>query len=172
MIHLIEIGPAGEIETDCPLPARATDEIRNATADLYRRAGFVRPWTGYFAESQRRIVGACGFKSPPDSANGLPRVEIAYCTFPEFEGRGIATEQARRLVAIALNAYPEVLVTARTLPHESPSTSVLRKVGFRCVGSVLHPDDGLVWEWHRGESGFLRLGGQLGRMQRALSALR
>lgn len=172
MIHLIEIGPAGEVETDCPLPAGTADEIRNATADLYRRVGFVRPWTGYFSESRGRIVGACGFKSPPDSSTGPPRVEIAYCTFPEFEGRGIATEQARRLVAIALNAHPQVLVTAQTLPHESPSTSILRKLGFRHVGSVQHPEDGLVWEWHRGETGVLRLGGSLGRMQRALSALR
>jgi hypothetical protein len=40
-----------------------------------------------------------------------------------------------------------VTVTAQTLPEENPSTSVLRKLNFRMVGSVEHPEDGLVWEW-------------------------
>ena len=53
-------------------------------------------WFGYLVmegESQQ-IVGICSFKGPPvDGA-----LEIAYFTFPGFEGRGIGTEMARFLV--------------------------------------------------------------------------
>jgi len=33
------------------------------------------------------------------------------------------------------------------LPEENASTSVLKKLRFRLVGTVEHPEDGLVWEW-------------------------
>jgi len=32
-------------------------------------------------------------------------------------------------------------------PEENASTSVLKKLRFRLVGAVQHPEDGLVWEW-------------------------
>ncbi|MGB9156079.1 MAG: GNAT family N-acetyltransferase, partial [Chthoniobacterales bacterium] len=48
------------------------------------------------------IVGTCAFRSPPRSGG----VEIAYFTFPEFEGRGFATETARHLIQIAKDTEP------------------------------------------------------------------
>lgn len=50
-------------------------------------------------------VGTCGFKSSPDQG----RVEIAYFTFPDFEGRGLATAMAGELLAIAIGSveHPE-----------------------------------------------------------------
>ena len=50
-------------------------------------------WFGHFAiegETQQ-MVGVCSLKGPP--VGGV--VEIAYYTFPGFEGRGIGTEMAR-----------------------------------------------------------------------------
>ena len=61
--------------------------ILPATADLYRSSGFAPPWIGYVAVSEGRAVGTCAFKCAPVEG----RVEIAYFTFPEFEGRGLAT---------------------------------------------------------------------------------
>jgi hypothetical protein len=40
-----------------------------------------------------------------------------------------------------------VTVAAQTLPEENASTSILKKLKFSFVGSVEHPEDGLVWEW-------------------------
>jgi RimJ/RimL family protein N-acetyltransferase len=74
-------------------------------------------------------------------------VEIAYFTAPEFQGRGHATRTARALVTIAQQADPALLIAAQTLPEESASTSILRKLGFRLHGSLHHPEDGAVWEW-------------------------
>jgi [ribosomal protein S5]-alanine N-acetyltransferase len=43
-------------------------------------------------------------------------------------------------------------VAAQTLPEESASTSVLKKLGFRLVGQVEHPEDMPVWEWQLGNT--------------------
>jgi RimJ/RimL family protein N-acetyltransferase len=90
-------------------------------------------------------VGTCGFKSVPRDG----RVEIAYFSFPGNEGRGVATRMAAALVEIARGTDARVAVAAQTLPQESASTSVLKKLGFEHVDTLEHPEDGTVWEWRR-----------------------
>ena len=89
------------------------------------------------------VVGACGFTSPP--AGGV--VEIAYFTYPDFEGRGIATRMAKRLISIAQECDPSVRVIAHTLTEENASSHILKKLGFAFTGTVDHPEDGKIWEW-------------------------
>lgn len=74
-------------------------------------------------------------------------MEIAYFTFPEFEGRGFATEMAKQLLQIAATADSTVQVYAQTLPVNSASTKILEKLGFTLSGSINHSEDGIVWEW-------------------------
>ena len=74
---------------------------------------------------------------------------IAYFAFPEYEGRGFATRMAGELLRIASEADAEVITTAQTLPRESASTAILKKLGFVLIGTVNHPEDGEVWEWQR-----------------------
>jgi RimJ/RimL family protein N-acetyltransferase len=88
-------------------------------------------------------VGLVGFKSAPHDG----AVEIAYFTFPRFEGRGFASEAIRLLVAHAGSCVSRVI--AHTLPEESPSTHALRRCGFAFVGRVADPEDGEVWRWAR-----------------------
>jgi RimJ/RimL family protein N-acetyltransferase len=125
-----------------PLPQLACD-VCEPFRKFYNSQGFTPPWTGYLAEQDEVIVGSCGFKGAPADN----RVEIAYFTFPEFEGRGLATQMARHLVDIALATSPEVTVAAQTLPEESASTAILRKLGFILKETLIHPEDGQVWEW-------------------------
>jgi ribosomal-protein-alanine N-acetyltransferase len=112
---------------------------------MYETTPYVPPWIGYLASEEDRLVGTCAFKGAPKDG----RAEIAYFTFPEYEGKGVATRMARQLVEIATAADPGVLVTAQTLPAHSASTSILQKLGFVLHRSLIHPEDGLVWEWHR-----------------------
>jgi RimJ/RimL family protein N-acetyltransferase len=105
--------------------------------------GYEPPWIGYLAIEQETCVGTCGFKSPPHNN----RVEIAYFTFPGYESRGVATRMASELIRLALGRMPAVTVAAQTLPEENASTSVLKRLQFRLVGTVEHPEDGPVWEW-------------------------
>jgi RimJ/RimL family protein N-acetyltransferase/quercetin dioxygenase-like cupin family protein len=141
-IRLIEIGPDGRPVDELPLPdvARA---IWEATLALYQKAGFLRPWVGYLAEQGGQVVGTCAFKTPPQSG----RVEIAYFTFPGQEGQGIATQMAGQLVQLARDADNSIDIVAQTLPHETASTTVLRKLGFGRTGTAHDPEVGDVWEW-------------------------
>jgi len=119
------------------------------TLDLYRRKGFVPPWAGYLAEQDGRVVGSCGFAGPPVNAEA----EIAYFTFPGNEGKGIAGRMAAALMREArLTAATEVFI-AHTLPEEGPSTSVLKRLGFECLGVVELPEDGRVWKWRERRAG-------------------
>lgn len=108
------------------------------------------PWRHGFFLVQREsgaVIGAAGFKGPPD-AEGM--VEIAYGVAPSFEGQGYATEAAGALVEFAFDSGLVKLVRAHTLPVANASTRVLAKCGFRHVGEVIDPDDGVVWRWERG----------------------
>jgi [ribosomal protein S5]-alanine N-acetyltransferase len=147
-LELVAITKNGDLAkpVDHLPPVAAT--IVEATTKLYREVGYEPPWIGYFAIENGTCVGTCGFKSPPHNN----RVEIAYFTFPEHESRGIATLMASALVDVALNKLPAVIVAAQTLPEESASTSILKRLQFRMVCAVAHPEDGLVWEWQLGEN--------------------
>jgi [ribosomal protein S5]-alanine N-acetyltransferase len=142
-MKLIEISAAGTPAVQIhDLPPEAI-EVGSAYVSLYRTVGFTPPWLGYFALENSVCIGTCGFKAPPE--NG--RVEIAYFTFSQHVGRGYATRMARMLIDISSKFDPSVIVAAQTLPNESASTSILKRLGFVLVGSVNHPEDGKVWEW-------------------------
>lgn len=103
-------------------------------------------WFGYLAvdNKSKQIVGTCAFKGAPTIEK---TVEIAYFTFPEFEGKGYATAMASMLIQTA-RSNPEVAgVIAHTLPETNASTSILQKVGMKYVGEVIDPEDGRVWRW-------------------------
>jgi RimJ/RimL family protein N-acetyltransferase/quercetin dioxygenase-like cupin family protein len=145
-IRLIEIGQDGRPVQEVNLPDVARS-ICEATVAAYQKTGFVRPWIGYLAEQDDQVVGTCAFKTPPHKG----RVEIAYFTFPKHEGKGVATRMARQLVQLARETDDRIGIVAQTLPQENASTSVLRKLGFRRVGTAQDDEVGEVWEWQMSE---------------------
>lgn len=138
-IRLIEIGPEGGLAEEEALSELAGSVVE-ATAAVYRENGFQPPRDGYLGEQEGTVVGAGAFKSPPRQG----RVEIAYFTFLGYEGRGITTVMARRLVQLAQEADSRVCLAAQTLPEENASTAVLRQLGFERWGD---DEAGEVWEW-------------------------
>jgi [ribosomal protein S5]-alanine N-acetyltransferase len=144
-VRLVPIQPGGVIQEDIgPLPAAAAG-VLEATSSLYESAGHVPPWVCYIAVANDRIVGTCGFKAAPDQG----RVEIAYFTFPGYEGKGVATQMARQLISIARDADSAVIVAAQTLPDRNASHRVLEKLGFVRLETLQHPEDGMVLEWRK-----------------------
>lgn len=141
-IHLIEIEEEA-LSTDLPPLSDLLQSVIEATQALYKMEGFVRPWTCYLAVQEGIVVGMCGFKSPPK--NG--KVEIAYSTLTEYEGKGIATKMARQLIQMAQTDDSNVCIVAQTLPEENASTAILKKLGFTFAETIQHPEDGEVWEW-------------------------
>jgi len=142
-LELIAITESGELAKPAPSASQVVAEVGEAYIQLYRAVGYEPPWVGYLAIENGDCIGACGFKSPPQNN----RVEIAYFTFPGHEARGVATRMASELIRLARDKMPAVTVAAQTLPEESASTSILKKLRFHLVGTVDHPEDGLVWEW-------------------------
>ncbi len=141
-MNLVPIGETGELPDNVQLGKHLQTVVR-FTVEFYARSGFAPPWIGYIGIDDHGAVGTCGFKSAP--AEG--RVEIAYATNPGQEGRGVATAMASKLIELVRDADDELTVFAQTLPAESASTSILKRLGFHRTGAVEHPEDGMVWEW-------------------------
>ncbi len=119
-------------------------EIARQCLSLYERSPRPAPWTGYLIidpPPPRQVVGTCAFAHAPQ--NGA--VEIAYFTFPPYEGRGVTTAAAAELTRIASPLVRTIF--ANTLPKYNASTRVLQKNGFTLMGEIMHPDDGRVWRW-------------------------
>ena len=126
-------------------PAR---EILSQTIDLLSRDPRPDPWGSYVVELDGAPVGVAAFKSAPGPSG---EVEIAYRTFPTYEGRGHATGTIALLVAAALAGGARPI--ALTLPEENASNTALRRNGFVYAGEVMDPEDGLVWRWERSCAG-------------------
>jgi RimJ/RimL family protein N-acetyltransferase len=125
----------------------AAREVCTRTVSLYASSGFVVPWVGYLAVREGEVVGTCAFKRAPD--NGV--VEMVYFTFPEFEGQGVGTAMAQRLVELAQSRVTCLMIIANTAPRNNAANAILRKLGFNFAGTNPHHADGEVWEWHLGE---------------------
>src|SRR6185436_17885670 len=88
--------------------------VAHQTLALFDRTGVTsQPWSGFLAvdRSSNTVVGTCSFVAPPDG-DGV--VEIAYFTFPAFEGRGVASAMAAATGAVGVRR-----VRAYTLPEKS-----------------------------------------------------
>lgn len=103
-------------------------------------------WGGYYVidSDTREVVGSCAFKGEPTDDG---TVEIAYFTYPGFEGLGYATSMAHKLIDLATSSSSVQRIIAHTLAEKNASTRVLEKVAMRFVGEVTDPDDGQVWQW-------------------------
>jgi len=126
----------------------AAHEILAETCALLIRDPRPHPWGAYLVRLNNRAIGLCAFKTAP-TCDG--EVEIAYMTFPDFQGRGHATATIAALVEIA--EAEGVAPFALTLPEENGSNTALRRNGFVYAGEVDDPDDGLVWRWEKGPGG-------------------
>ena len=119
-----------------------------AQADLYEQTNAEAPWIAYLAydTEANEIVGICAFKDMPE--DGM--VEIAFYTFPGYEGRGWGRAMAAGLVEIAWRdaeidtvfAHTEVVGEA----EENASVHIVKKLGFTLVGPMDYPE-GVVWQW-------------------------
>ena len=125
------------------MPEDVRAQVSPAWLDRMRTAPAGDPWMFAFQVLLRDtglVVGSCSFKGPP--VDGI--VEIAYGTDAEYRGRGYATEAARALVDYAVTRNEVRLVCAHTLTDGAASKRILSKCGFRYVGDVVDPEDGLV----------------------------
>jgi ribosomal-protein-alanine N-acetyltransferase len=119
-----------------------------AQADLYEQTNATAPWIAYLAYDVdgNEIVGICAFKDMPE--DGM--VEIAFYTFPGYEGRGWGRTMAAALLDIAWRTGEVDTIFAHTEaaaePDENASVRIVKKLGFTLVGPMDYPE-GIVWQW-------------------------
>lgn len=111
--------------------------------DFYPIIGFNSPWVGYFVVRKDKIVGSCGFVGQPKEG----KVEIAYWTFKEFEGQGIASFACKELINIAKLTNPNLTITAKTAPEHNASTKILENNNFVFTEIVQDDEIGDAWLW-------------------------
>jgi RimJ/RimL family protein N-acetyltransferase len=143
-MNLIPIDRDGSPRSPALTLPPLADEVLQATAAMYASLGFHEPWICYLALVDGQIVGTCGFKGPPTQN----QVEIAYFTFPTFEGQGHATAMAAALITMARRQNPQPAITAQTLPTPGASHRILQKLGFHPTQTTHHPTDGPILLWH------------------------
>ena len=110
---------------------------------FYPKTGFILPWVGYFVINQDVIVGSCSFVGQPKDG----KVEIAYWTFKEFEGQGIASFACKELLRIAYQTDSGLTITAKTAPEHNASTKILEKNNFVFTEIVQDEEIGDAWLW-------------------------
>ena len=131
------------------LPPADRAEVSPDWLARIRASNEANPWTHPFSillRASDTIIGGCCFKGAP-SPDGM--VEIAYGIDEDHRCNGYATEAANALVAYAFSSGQVQIVRAHTRPEANASTRVLGKCGFKFVGEVIDPEDGLVWRWER-----------------------
>jgi ribosomal-protein-alanine N-acetyltransferase len=96
----------------------------------------------FFDSVDGALVGFGGFKGAPRDGE----VEVGYAVAPSRQGRGIATQVVRVLVARAA-AADVITVSAHSLANDNPSTSVLRRCGFARTAVLEDPVQSQIWRW-------------------------
>ena len=142
-IDLIQINVHGKPMGKVGVLSDIARQVCAATTRLYADAGYTPPWLGYLAQRDRKLVGACAFKAPPQDG----KVEIGYLTFPDHEGQGVATAMVQQLLQIAKTAQPQLTVIAHTANEENASNAILKKFGFQFAGVFDDAEDGQMWTW-------------------------
>jgi RimJ/RimL family protein N-acetyltransferase len=139
----IELIPVNENFQITDINSLEVKSVVEDTLNYYKTIGFVEPWISYLAKQEDRFIGICSFKGKPVNN----KVEIAYFTFPLYEGNGYAKEMCGKLIDIALKKDKNITIIAHTLPEENASTNILTKNNFVFIGQINDKDDGDIFEW-------------------------
>jgi [ribosomal protein S5]-alanine N-acetyltransferase len=83
-----------------------------------------------------RVIGRAGLRHL--TVARVPEVELSYALFPEFWGRGLATDAARACVTIGRDWLGFASVVALTLRSNTASQRVLRKAALAREREVMH----------------------------------
>jgi len=102
-------------------------------------AFFIGHWTlrgyGYYAVEEKStgdFIGRVGFTNQ----QGWPGFELGWTIWPEYQGRGYATEAARMLLPYAFDVLDQPHVISLIHPDNTPSRKVAEKLGEKIEGET------------------------------------
>jgi [ribosomal protein S5]-alanine N-acetyltransferase len=95
----------------------------------------------------RTMIGFIGFHTLPGAeylnSYAPGSVEFGYTIFPEYRKKGYASEAAQALMDWGNRAHGVTRFVVSISPENEPSLRLARKFGFRKVGTVTDPEDGV-----------------------------
>ena len=108
--------------------------------EAWRHMGYlVGHWTlrgyGYWAAEEKatgKFIGRIGFSNPA----GWPGFELGWTIAPAYQGRGFASEGARRLLRYAFEDLDKPHVISLIHPDNTPSRKVAEKLGETLEGET------------------------------------
>jgi ribosomal-protein-alanine N-acetyltransferase len=125
-----------------PLPRDAVDDILHRTRSMWQEHGF-GPWAAIEKDSER-WVGRIGLNLLADWP-GPDKWEVGYELAPEFWGRGLATEGARRAITFAWEQTPLDRIISVTVPDHLASRRVMEKSGMAFQEEIVWRGTTVVW---------------------------
>ncbi|QQZ10228.1 GNAT family N-acetyltransferase [Heyndrickxia vini] len=115
-----------------------TDAFYEAILKEFETYGF-----GLFAVERKdtgEFIGFIGFHRATFEADFTPCIEIGWRLKKEAWGYGFATEGARGCLKYAEDHYNFENIYSFTAKINSPSESVMQKIGLQKVGNFAHPN--------------------------------
>jgi 8-oxo-dGTP diphosphatase len=121
------------VELPYPYPRALADEWIAATiAQLAEGSAYHLAITGQDGETET-LVGLIGLRLSRDNRSG----RLGYWVGRAYWGHGVATEAAKRVTSWALANLPVDVITTDVMDSNLASAAVLRRVGFRQVGTAV-----------------------------------
>jgi RimJ/RimL family protein N-acetyltransferase len=94
----------------------------------------------------KSMIGFIGFHTRPGAeylnAYAPNSVEFGYTIFPEYRGKGYASEAAQALMDWATREHDVRRFVVSISPTNRPSLRIAQKFGFHKVGSFSDPEEG------------------------------
>ena len=95
----------------------------------------------------RTMIGFIGFHTLPGAeylnSYAPGSVEFGYTIFPDYRKKGYASEAAQALMDWGRREHGVTRFVVSISPENEPSLRLARKFGFRKVGTVTDPEDGV-----------------------------
>lgn len=138
-----------------PVPKRDTITGLEMAEDHWDRHGYGL-WM-FYDRTNGSFVGRAGLiQHTLDDLYGRREVGLAYAVISPWWGKGMATEMAHGVLAIAFGKLQLGNIASWTLPHNTASLHVMTKLGFRFESdfvfkSLLHKFYNLERNWYAGE---------------------
>ena len=95
----------------------------------------------------KTMIGFTGFHTLPGAeylnSYAPGSVEFGYTIFPDYRGKGYASEAAEALMDWATREHHVTRFVVSISPANEPSLRIAKKFGFHKVGTVTDPEDGI-----------------------------
>ena len=115
------------------------EEAKKYIADNFEKSYTEKGFGFYVMEliSDKSPIGICGIVK----RDWLDDVDLGFALLPEYEGKGYANEASQAMLDYSLTVLNIKKIAAITMKENRGSIKLLKKLGLKENGTVIHPDE-------------------------------